>query len=108
MKKQLYEVVNPLGKPSAEVMPIAPRLDTLDGKTVCEIWNGSFRGQVSFPIIEEMLRERYPGVKVISYSEFPLTLVPSLKSTTKAKTLEAVRVALLEKGCDAVITGNGA
>ena len=102
------KVVNPLGEPLGEkTIPIAPRLDTLEGKTVCEIWNAGFKGEVIFPIIEEMLRERYRGVKVIPYTEFPLVSIGSLGPATKAETLEAVRVALVEKGCDAVITGIG-
>lgn len=102
------KVVSPVGESVVEKKPLAPRPDTLEGKTVCEVWNAGFMGEVVFPIIEEMLRERYPGVKVIPYTEFPLTSIHALHPETQAETLEAVRVALLEKGCDAVITGNGA
>ncbi|MBI1991424.1 MAG: hypothetical protein HYS65_17270 [Betaproteobacteria bacterium] len=56
-------VVSPIGeKVSDKAASLAPRLDTLDGKTVCEIWNGGFKADVMFPIIEQMLRERYPTV----------------------------------------------
>ena len=95
-------------EPVAEGAPLVPSLDTLEGKTVCEIYNDRFRGEVTFPIIDEMLRERYPGVKVIPYTEFPLATVKGMIPSTKAEMLEAVRVALVGKGCDAVITGNGA
>ena len=108
MNNQVHEVVSPRGKAVVtEKQGPAPRLDTLNGKTVCEIWNGGFGGEISFPIIEKMLGERYPGVKVIPYSEFPLTTVSSLRATIKEKMFEAVRATLVEKGCDAVITGNG-
>ncbi len=101
--------VSPVGESVVKTMiSLAPRLDTLAGKTVGEIWNGGFKGEIVFPIIEEMLRKRYPGVKVVPYTEFPLVSIGSLHPETQAETLEAVRVALLEKGCDAVITGNGA
>jgi len=82
-------------------------LDTLEGKTIAEIWNGGFRGDESFPLIERMLRERYPTVKVIPYSEFPLVTIASLHPEQKSATLEALRAKLKETGCDAVITGNG-
>ncbi len=101
------EVVCPLGELSVKSIPLAPRPDTLEGKTVGEIWNGGFGGEISFPIIREMLRERYPGVRIVPYTEFPLVTIASLWPERKAKTLEAVRKALVEKGCDAVITGNG-
>jgi hypothetical protein len=102
------KVVNPVGERVSEpITPLAPRLDTLEGKTVCEIWNGGFRGDVVFPMIEEMLKNRYPAVKIIPYTEFPLVSIASLGPETKAETLEAVRAALAQKGCDAVITGMG-
>lgn len=101
-------VVSPLGESiTQKTTRLAPRLDTLNGKTVGEIWNGGFKADVMFPIIEEMLRARYPEVRFIPYTEFPAVTIASLESVKKAGTLEAVRSALLEKGCDAVITGNG-
>ena len=102
-----WEVMSPRGQLVGETVPLARRLDTLEGRTVCEIWNTGFRGDVSFPIMEKMLRERYPGVKVIPYTELPFSSAQSLTPSTKAQTLEAIRKALIEKGCDALITGNG-
>jgi hypothetical protein len=104
----VYEVVSPLGESAVEMMPMAPRLDTLEGKTIGQLWNGGFRGDESFPIIEKMLRERYPTVKFIPYTEFPLSTIASFHPEKKDKTLAALRAELREKGCDAVITGNGA
>lgn len=100
-------VVSPLGERVATSVVSTSSLDTLNGRTICEVWNGSFEGQVSFPVIREMLRKRFPGVNVIPYSEFPLFPVTSLSPESKAEKLEALRVALSEKRCDAVITGNG-
>ena len=102
------EVVSPLGEPSVKPIALAPRLKNLEGKTIGEIWNGGFAGEISFPIIREMLRARFPGVRIVPYTEFPLVTIASLWPEKKAKTLEAVRKTLLEKGVDAVITGNGA
>ena len=87
---------------------MAPRLDTLAGKTIGELWNGGFRGDESFPIIEQLLRDRYPTVQFVPYSEFSLYTIASLHPEKKDKTLETLRTELKEKGCDAVITGNGA
>lgn len=102
------KVINPLGeKVTDKTTPLAPRLDTLNGKTVCEIWNGGFKADVMFPIIEKMLRDRYPSVNIIPYTDFPAVTIASLEASKKAATLEEVRAALLAKGCDAVITGNG-
>jgi hypothetical protein len=103
-----YEVVSPLGEPVAEAIAMAPRLDTLDGKTIGEIWNGGFRGDETFPVIERLLQERYPRVKFIPYREFSLATIASLHPEKKRRTLERFRKELQERGCDAVITGNGA
>ena len=103
-----YAVLSPLGEPVVEMISMAPRLNTLEGKTIGEIWNGGFRGDESFPIIEKMLRKRYPTVKLIPYSEFSLFTIASLHPEQKEETLETLRAELKAKGCDAVITGNGA
>lgn len=102
-----YEVVSPLGEPVVNRITMAPRLTTLEGKAIGEIWNGGFRGDESFPMIEKMLRERYPTVKLIPYNEFPLVTIASLHPEKKMKTLEDLRAKVQEKGCDAVIIGNG-
>ena len=107
-KDALYEVVSPLWEPVVQGITMAPRLDTLEGKTIGAIWNGAFRGDETFPVIEKMLKERYPTVKLIPYTEFSLVMVPSLHPEKKEKTLAILRAELREKGCDAVITGNGA
>ena len=106
-KDAVYEVVSPLGELAMKSITMAPRLNTLEGKTICEIWNGGFRGDESFPMIEKMLQERFPTAKMIPYSEFPLVTIASLHPEKKKETLEALRAKITEKGCDAVITGNG-
>lgn len=100
-------VVSPVGWPVAEPTTLSPRLGTLNGKVVGELWNGAYDGQTTFRIIEEMLRARYPDVKIIPFTEFPALPLTRMGMETKAELLDAVRVALIEKGCDAVITGNG-
>lgn len=103
-----WKVVSPLGgTPDLEITPLAPRLNTLDGKTVCQVWNGGFRGEVTFPLIAEMLKEKFTDIKVIPYTELPLSTVEVMKPSSKLAALEAIRAALVEKGCDALITGNG-
>lgn len=105
---ETLRVVSPAGEQLAGSATTATSsLDTLNGKTIGEVWNGSFEGQVSFPIIREMLKRRFPGVKVIPYSEFPLFPVTSLSPQRKDENLEALRIALAAKKCDAVISGNG-
>ena len=102
-----YEVVSPVGEPVIETRQVPRSLGTLDGKTVCEIWRGEFRGHITCPIIREMLQKQYPNVKVIPYTEFPITHLNEMTVKEAKETLEAVRINLKEKGCDAVIAGQG-
>ncbi len=102
----MYEVLSPLGEPAVEAVHEAPRLADLSGKTVCELSNGHFRADVSFPIIRELLQKRYPGIKVIPYTEFPIHWLRG--STEDILKLDETAVALVvQRGCDAVIVGNG-
>ena len=102
-----FEVVSPLGLEAVEQAGAAPRLATLDGKTLGEFWNGVFKGDQTFPVIRRLLQEKFPRLKVIPYTEFP----HGRGSDHPAHQRElALRMAALarEKRCDAVISGNGA
>jgi len=96
------EVFDPSG--AVEVTQLhAPRLDTLEGKTICELSNGSWEVDRTFPYIRELLQKMYPTVKMIPYTEFPYG------SGTKGEHLiddDEVAGMVKEKGCDAVIVGN--
>ncbi len=98
----MYEVVWPRGRRTGGNVRLAKRLDTLEGKTVCELWNWIFRGNEIFPVIENELVKRYPGIKFISYK-----MLGSIQGGEEAKTLAALPDRLMQNKCDAVITGVG-
>ena len=102
-----FEVVSPAGGESIAQMPIAQRLEDLNGKTVAEIWNGVFKGDQSFPVLRRLLREKYPAIKIIPYTEFP-HIYGGDNPPAKKKLAKQLAELALEKGCDAVISGNGA
>ncbi len=101
------EVVSPLGLEVVKRSSSAPRLANLDGKTIGEVWNGVFKGEFTFPIIRNLLQQQYPRLRIIPYTEFPHT--PGSDTPTQQRE-HARRIAAMakEKGCDAVISGNGA
>jgi hypothetical protein len=103
-KEATFAVVSPLGESTAKMITMAPRLDTLEGKTICMVWNGLFKGEVTLPIMAEWLKKKYPTAKVIPYTEMPKegTWLP-----WPAKTEEDLAAVFKEKGCQAVISGNG-
>ncbi|MBI2910263.1 MAG: hypothetical protein HYX92_21685 [Chloroflexi bacterium] len=102
----VYNVLSPVGEPTVKVVGGAPRLENLNGKTICEVWNGGFRGQVAFPVIRELLQRRYRDVSIVPYTEFPIQDV--IGSTERLQELVEIVVRLAkEKGCDAMITAMG-
>ncbi len=100
-----YAVVSPVARRYVERKPMAPRLDTLEGKTICELWNESFNADKSFAVIRELLKQNYPGIKVIPCTEMPVHHPMEDIGVTNELSEELIR-ALKEKGCDAVISGN--
>jgi hypothetical protein len=95
----VYSVISPLGETTVKMIEMAPRLDTLSNKTVCLVSNSAFKVNITMPAIAKGLQEKYPGVKVVPYSELP--------SAYSGSNWEAMPGQFKTKGCDAVVTGNG-
>ncbi len=90
------EVFNPTGAKQI-AYKFAPRLDTLEGKTICEVALADNEWQTyrTFPIIRQYLMKTFPTAKIIDYTNFPNWR----EDATIGKQLKA-------KGCQAVIVGN--
>lgn len=102
----VFKVVSPLGESTAKTTAMAPRLDTLAGKTVCMVWNRSFKADVTLPAIAEALKKQCPTIKIVPYTAMPMAPLPEPPGTPK-KESDALQAAFKAKGCDAVIAGNG-
>ena len=102
----VYRVVSPPGDPTVKMITMAPRLDSLAGKTVCMIWNQSFKADITLPAIGESLKEKYPDIKIIPYTEIDAAIRDADRDDPSA-VAAALQAVLKEKGCDAVISGNG-
>lgn len=97
-----YQVVWPRGRKVVDRAAPAPRLDSLRGKTVAELWDFVFRGEEIFPLIESELSARFEDVKFLSPDRFGNT-----HSTEEREVLAALPDRLHELGVDAVISGMG-
>lgn len=95
-----YEAYWPRGPRQQRVRPIAPRLDSLEGKTVAQLWDQLFKGDVVFDVLEEGLRKRYPGIKFVSWRDFGST-----HGGEEREVLAKLPQRLKELGVDAVISG---
>ncbi|MDP6342500.1 MAG: hypothetical protein QF491_03120 [Alphaproteobacteria bacterium] len=106
MSEHKMAVISPLGGETVAARAGAPRLGSLDGKTIAEMWNGDFKGNFTFPVIRELLHERYRDVTVVPYTEFPYSTIRG--TPEHQREVDAQMIALArDKGCDAVIAGNG-
>jgi hypothetical protein len=106
LKDSHLKVVSPLGEVTIEERTMVPRLDTLDSKTICLLWNGSFKSSLTLSVIAELLIKKYPTVKVIPYTEMPRSFKAPAPGTITPERV-ALAATFKEKGCDAVISGNG-
>jgi hypothetical protein len=95
-----YEAYWPRSPRQERTRSIAPRLDTLEGKTIAQLWDQLFKGDVVFALLEESLKKRFPGVKFVSWREFGST-----HGGEEREVLAALPARLKALGVDAVISG---
>lgn len=97
-----YEVVWPRSPRQLQKKQLAPRLRTLEGKTVAQLWDYLFQGDKVFDALEEGLKARYPGVKFVSWREFGNT-----HGKDERRIVAELPGRLRELGVDAAISGMG-
>jgi hypothetical protein len=92
-KEQTWDVINPSGVIETKYSKPAPRLTSLDGKTIVLRWNEKHNGDNFLNRIAELLQEKVPTAKVIKLYEVD-------KSTIKisGSANESVRIAEVIKG----------
>ncbi len=100
-----FKVVSPVGFPTVEPIEMAPRLSTLEGKTIA-IVGEDFMYNITHPELKRLVLEQYPTAKVILYDELPIAGPYPAPGITRQST-EAFRQRLIDLEVDAVIAGNG-
>jgi hypothetical protein len=93
------KVYDPSGAREVSVLH-APRLNTLEGKTICELSNDGWEYERTFSLMRDLLQRQYPTLKIIPYTEFPRGR--GAGEIDDDKTAKIVK----DKRCDAVIVGN--
>ncbi len=101
--EQQYEVLWPRTPRQTRLKPLARRLDTLNGKTIAQLWDFLFRGDEIFQFLEEGLKKRYPDIRFVSWREFGSTHSPQ-----EHEVIASLPRRFKELGVDAVISGMGA
>ena len=97
-----YAVVWPRSARSVEVKALAPRLASLEGKTVAFLWDYLFRGDEIWPTLSEELGRRYPGMRFVGWEEFGST-----HGDEEHKVLAELPAKLKSLKVDAVVSGMG-
>jgi hypothetical protein len=95
-----YEAYWPRSPRQQMTRELAPRLDTLEGTTVAQLWDELFKGDIVFELLEEGLKKRFPGIKFVSWREFGSTHGGNEKAA-----LAALPQKLRDFGVDAVVSG---
>jgi hypothetical protein len=68
-KNQTWEIINPAGTIEIKTANLAPRLATLEGKTILLRWNFKHNGNHYLDRISELLAEKVPSARVIKVYE---------------------------------------
>ena len=104
--KETMKVISPEGLPLGATGGASRPLDDLEGKTIGEVYNNHFKGELMFRTYRRLLEQKYPGIKIIPYDQFPIVYVGGDAASQKRVAKEIAAIAR-EKGCHAIITGNG-
>ena len=94
-----YDVVWPVAERRLRTRPLAKRLDTLNGKTVAQLWDYLFAGDEVFAALEAKLAEQYPDIKWFSWREFG-----SNNAVNEKEVLAGLPQRFKELGVDAAIS----
>ena len=100
-----FNVVSPVGFSTMEQIKMAPRLETLEGKTIA-IVGEDFMYNITHPELGRLIKQHYPTAKVIMYDELPIAGPYPAPGITRQAT-EEFRQRLQDMKVDAVIAGNG-
>jgi hypothetical protein len=103
MNEPVYEVAWPLGRSTVKEIEAKPRISDLSKITIGHLSHYGFRHHEIRPVIEEVMTERFPGIKFVGPDEFGNIHGPRHGKDA----LPALPGNLKKYGVDAVITGIG-
>lgn len=99
-----FAVVSPVGRGTVQMIEMAPRLSTFDGKTIA-IVGGSFMARTTHPELKRLILNTYPTARVILLDEIGSAGVYPAPGVTR-RSKDEFQERLREMGVDAVIAGN--
>lgn len=103
MSDPTYRVLWPLARIHIEEKNPVQGLPDLSGKTVAELWDYIFRGDIAYEIFRKKLQERFSGIRFVPFSKFG-----NIHGPKQREILDSLPAMLSAEGVDAVISGIGA
>ncbi len=100
-----FTVLSPVPESAVEPIASAPRLKSLDGKTIALV-GGSFMASVTHPELKRLILAEYPTAKVYLLSEIG-SAGPYPRPGVVRREKDAFQRKLKEFKVDAVVSGNG-
>jgi hypothetical protein len=97
-----FPVVSPQTPRTAQSVPLAPRLDTLEGKTLAFVWDYLFRGDEIWALLKEGLSARYAGMKFVDFDMFGST-----HGGNEREIVAGLAAKMKALGVDAYLSGMG-
>ena len=104
--KETMKVVSPEGLALRAAGATSRHLDTLEGKTIGEVYNNHFNGELMFRTYRRLFENNYPGIRIVPFTEFPIVYVGGDAASQK-KIAKQIAAIAKERGCHALISGNG-
>ena len=99
----VYRVQWPLARIEIQSAGETRGLPDLSGKTVAELWDQIFRGDIAYQQLREHLKQRFPGIRFVEHTQFG-----NIHGPKQREILDALPEKLRAAGVDAVISGIGA
>ena len=104
--EETMKVISPEGLPLGATGRVSRQLDNLEGKTIGEVYNNHFKGELMFQTYRRLLKKNIRASKSFRTTSFPSSMWVVTRRRRKRIAKEIAAIAK-EKGCHAIITGNG-
>jgi hypothetical protein len=98
-----YSVVSPECQVVSTSGSAGQSLGSLNGKTICQVWDYRFRGDEIFALVRKEITARYPGVKFVDYEAFG-----NVHGARETEIMATLPDLFRQHGCDGVVSGMGA
>lgn len=103
-----WELLVPEGAAIKEPLKLAPRITTLEDKTVGLRWNGKPNGEILLNKVAELLKEKIPTIKIVKLYEAEIATIHTEAPGSTAQSTEAEAKLIKDKYKPDLVIGSQA